>query len=46
MLQEMAQLGVMLVGGQLVHIGQAPVHSPLQVQGAFHSFDATLPVVV
>ncbi|TKC38533.1 hypothetical protein EI555_008238 [Monodon monoceros] len=43
--QEVVQVGVGLVGGQLVQVEQAPVHELLQEQGALHGLEAALSVV-
>lgn len=44
--QVVTQMGIILVGGQLVQIEQALLYHPRHVQGAFHGFQAALPLVV
>lgn len=43
-LQEMTEVGVALLGGQLVQVKQALVDALLRVQGALHGLEAALPV--
>lgn len=45
MLQETAQVGILLLGGQVLQIKQALIQAPLQVQGTFHSLQAIFPEV-
>ena len=45
MLEEVTHVAVLLLGGQLVQIQQALVHSLRQLQGALHDPQATVPVL-
>ena len=44
-LQEVAQMGVTAVSGQLVQVEQALVDALLQVQGVLHGLECTLPLL-
>uniref|UniRef100_A0A0E9WQG9 Uncharacterized protein n=1 Tax=Anguilla anguilla TaxID=7936 RepID=A0A0E9WQG9_ANGAN len=44
-LQEVAQVGVGLVGGHLVQVQQGLVHGHLQLQGALHGLQTAAPLV-